>query len=358
VALTLVAFDMVTTQLPVPEQPPPLQPMNAVPKAGRAVRVTVVPLEKLATQVAPQLIPAGALVTVPLPVPAIVMASEEVVGTIAKVAVTLIAPPIVTTHTPVPVQPPLQPVKVEPAAGVAVSVIVVPAVYEAEQALPQLMPAGVLVMLPLPTRVRLKGKVRGVNVAVTVVAADIVTVQAPVPEQPPPLQPVKLEVGSGVAVSVTDAPLGYEAEQTLPQPMPAGLLVTVPAPAPVLALVSGTFGVNVTVRLRLTLLPAASRAVTVSVFVPGCRAIPLADQLVVPVAVPLPPALVVQDTWVTPTLSEAVPLSASELVVVAWVVADVGVVMARTGAVVSAADPPPTGVFISFRISAADRARL
>ena len=34
---------------------------------------------------------------------------------------------------------------------------------------------------------------------------------------------------------------------------------------------------------------------------------PLAVQLVVPVAVPLPPRLFVHVTWVTPTLSEAVP---------------------------------------------------
>ena len=42
---------------------------------------------------------------------------------------------------------------------------------------------------------------------------------------------------------------------------------------------------------------------------------PLADQEVVPVAVPLPPRSFDQDTWVTPTLSEAVPPSVSELVV-------------------------------------------
>ena len=34
---------------------------------------------------------------------------------------------------------------------------------------------------------------------------------------------------------------------------------------------------------------------------------PLAVQLVVPVVVPLPPRLFVHVTWVTPTLSEAVP---------------------------------------------------
>ena len=59
-------------------------------------------------------------------------------------------------------------------------------------------------------------------------------------------------------------------------------------------------------------LPAASRAVTVSTFDPDWSAIPLADQLVVPVAVPLPPRLFVQVTRVTPTLSDAVPWSVRE----------------------------------------------
>jgi len=46
-----------------------------------------------------------------------------------------------------------------------------------------------------------------VKVAMTVAAADRVTVQEPVPEQPPPLQPVKVEPEAGVAVSVTAVPL-------------------------------------------------------------------------------------------------------------------------------------------------------
>ena len=70
VAVTAVAALRVTVQVPVPEQPPPVQPVKREPAAGVAVSVTAVPLVKLAEQVAPQVIPAGALVTVPLPVPA------------------------------------------------------------------------------------------------------------------------------------------------------------------------------------------------------------------------------------------------------------------------------------------------
>jgi len=64
------------------------------------------------------------------------------------------------------------------------------------------------------------------------------------------------------------------------------------------------------------LLPAASCAVTVSTFVPGWMGIPLAVQLVVPLAVPLPPRLFTHVTWVTALLSDAVPPSVrGELVV-------------------------------------------
>ena len=61
------------------------------------------------------------------------------------------------------------------------------------------------------------------------------------------------------------------------------------------------------------MLLAASRAVTVIIFDPLCTVIPETDQLLVPVAVPLPPRLFVQLTCVTATLSEAVPLRFSEL---------------------------------------------
>src|SRR3989442_9058024 len=76
VAVTVVAAESVTVQVPVPEQPPPVQPEKVEPAAGVAVNVTAVPLAKLAEQVAPQFMPARALVTVPLPVPAGVTVRE------------------------------------------------------------------------------------------------------------------------------------------------------------------------------------------------------------------------------------------------------------------------------------------
>ena len=66
---------------PVLEQPPPLQPVNVEPAAGVAVRVTAEPLANAAEQVAPQSMPVGDEVTVPVPVllaPPITEAGENV----------------------------------------------------------------------------------------------------------------------------------------------------------------------------------------------------------------------------------------------------------------------------------------
>src|SRR5205809_7819545 len=128
--------------------------------------------------------PAGALVTVPLPVPAGVTVRVEVCT--VKVAVTVVAAESVTTHVPAPEQlPPLQPVKVEPAAGVAVSVTAVPLAKLAVQVAPQLIPTGALVTVPLPVPAGLtvRATVGRAKVAVTAVAALRVTVQERVSEE-------------------------------------------------------------------------------------------------------------------------------------------------------------------------------
>jgi hypothetical protein len=227
----------------VPEQPAPLQPLNVEPAAGVAVSVTIVPSLKDAEQVAPQLIPAGALVTEPDPVPAFVTVSTCVA---LKVAVTDWSALIVTTHVPVPEQPaPLQPVKADPAAGVAVKVTTVPSLKDAEQVAPQLIPAGAPVTEPEPDPVFVTVSVcvgTVLNVAVTDRDALIVTMQVPVPEQPSPLQPANAEPSAAVAVSVTTVPSENGAEHVAPQLMPAGELVTVPEPEPAF----------VTVRVKVT----------------------------------------------------------------------------------------------------------
>jgi hypothetical protein len=69
--------------------------------------------------------------------------------TIEKVAATLLSA-FITREQEAPVQAPLQPVKVEPEAGVAVSVTLVPLSKSALHVVPQLIPLGNEVTVPLP----------------------------------------------------------------------------------------------------------------------------------------------------------------------------------------------------------------
>src|SRR6267378_2417602 len=126
-----------------------------------------------------------------------------------------------------PVQPPpLQPAKVEPAAGVAVKVTAVPTVNEAEQAAPQEIPEGALVTVPLPVPVlvTLRAKDCWTNPAVTLVAAVSVTVQVPVPEQPPPVQPT---VGPPEGRARRDTPDYMVAVSLVHRPIPERALFPV-----------------------------------------------------------------------------------------------------------------------------------
>ena len=139
------------------EQPVPDQPAKVEPEAGVAVKVTAAPLLKVAEQVLPQLMPAGELVTVPLPVPVLLSVSEYVMR--LNVAVQLIL--VLTVKLPLEqVASPDQPAKTEPLAATGVRVTAVPLTKLLEQPAPQLMPAGELVTVPMPVPPRFTVRVK------------------------------------------------------------------------------------------------------------------------------------------------------------------------------------------------------
>lgn len=151
VAVTAAFALNVTAHVLVPVHAP-LHPPKDEPEAAVAVRVTAMPEAKLAVHVVPQLIPAGLLVTVPLPLPARVTVKVGCVGgggVAANVAVTVELAVSLTVHV-VPEHAPPHPVKLEPELAVAVSVTEVPWSKFAEQVVGQLIPLGLLVMVPLP----------------------------------------------------------------------------------------------------------------------------------------------------------------------------------------------------------------
>lgn len=181
-------------------------------------------------------------VTVPEPLPA--SETDRVCVTSANVAVTAWSALIVTVHEPVPLHPaPDQPAKLEPDAADAVSVTDAPSPKLREHVLGQERPPPATTPLPVPVRDTAKVWVTGgggggalaVNVAVTERLALIVTVHEPVPLQPPPDQPAKLDPDAAFAVSVAFEPLLYECVHvpgheipepvTLPEPLPARFTV-------------------------------------------------------------------------------------------------------------------------------------
>jgi len=92
-----------------------------------AVSVTTAAEAKVPEQTEPQLTPDGLLVTVPLPLPVLLTSKVFVIlDSGAKFATINWAATIDTVHGAVPVQSPLQPMKPDPEAGVAVNVTEVP----------------------------------------------------------------------------------------------------------------------------------------------------------------------------------------------------------------------------------------
>jgi hypothetical protein len=135
-----------------PLQPPPAHPANDEFVPAASVSVTAVPKLKLAVQVGAQLIPDGLLEIVPVPVPATLTVSTNEPWCAPKVAVTCWLSLRVRMQVGLaPVQPPpVHPVNDELVPAVAVSVTWVPLSKVPLQVVPQLIPAGLLLIVPPP----------------------------------------------------------------------------------------------------------------------------------------------------------------------------------------------------------------
>lgn len=253
VATTSVAADSMTVQVPEPMHAPP-QPEKTEPVPATAVSVTRVPVEKVLMQSPVQSTPAGDEVTRPLPTPE--KRTESGSETVVNVAVTLTTSCTVTVHAPMPEHAPLQPANAEPEAAIGQSVTTVRVSYIALQVAPQLMPDGVEMTVPEPLPAFVTFNVLGAftKVAVTFFASFATTVQVVLVPEHAPLQPVKVEPASTVAVSVTEVSVSNVAEQVAPQSMAAGAETTRPLPAPAFVTVT-RFSLKVAV---MTVGPGAS----------------------------------------------------------------------------------------------------
>ena len=144
VADTDRAAVIVVSQVPVPLQSP-LHPVKMLPFVGVAASDTAVLASSRIEQVAPQSMPLPA--TVPVPPPALVTDNchcwVNVADTVA-LALRVKLQPVVPVHGP------LQPLKMLPALGVALSDTNVPASRCTEQVLPQVMLLPATVPAPLP----------------------------------------------------------------------------------------------------------------------------------------------------------------------------------------------------------------
>jgi hypothetical protein len=225
VAVTELAALKVKLHPAVPVHAPD-HPLKTLLAAGVSVSVTWVFGGNAAEHVPGHEIPAGLLVTVPDPAPAMV---TDKASPAANAAVTLSAPVTVRLHV-VPEHAPPQPMK-KLLPGVSLRVTLVFWGNTAAHVVGQLIPAGLLVtVVPVPPPVMATVTPSpAINDAVTLVAAVMVTVQV-VPEHAPP-QPPKMKLAPGVAVNVTFVFLAKLAVHVVGQLIPAGVLVTVPEPA-------------------------------------------------------------------------------------------------------------------------------
>jgi hypothetical protein len=200
VAVTDFAASIVTVQVELEPEQAPLHPPNVDPVVAVAVSVTAVPTAKSSVQSVPQVIPAGELVTVPEPVPA--LATLSLTGGAANVTVTDLDSSIAITQL-VGVAEVHGPVQVTAEDATKVTTVSGRNPYDCEQPMavqctsPDGRPAGVTVTVPIePVGAKLTVRtLRRVNVAVTDFAAFIVTVHVlPEPEHAP-AHPLKVAPG-------------------------------------------------------------------------------------------------------------------------------------------------------------------
>ncbi|MBL8523406.1 MAG: hypothetical protein JNN20_06945 [Betaproteobacteria bacterium] len=152
-----MAASVICVPAAVPEQFPD-QPEKLDPLAGLAVSVTTLLIASAVEHVLPHEIPAGLETTEPEPVPATPTYNVAVAGggggvaaTAAKLAVQL----TFCDSTPVnvaamPLQTPDQPLNVDPLAATAESVMLALTGKLATHVLPQEMPVGKVVTVPMP----------------------------------------------------------------------------------------------------------------------------------------------------------------------------------------------------------------
>jgi hypothetical protein len=230
----------------------PVHDVKAAVEAAVAVSCTGVFGSNWPVQLCVQPTPAGVLSTRPAPVMLTRRATE------VNVAVTVLAVFMVTVQSaPATDVHPVHFVNTEPAAGVALTTAGALGGKPAWQSWPQLMalPTPAIVPPAPPTRESVTFRRLLAKVAVTVLAADIVTVQTLPLTAVQPTQPVNAELGSVLlACTCTTVPCGNFCEQVAPQLMsaPGSVPTTVPVPVPFLATLSVTLlKFAVTVRAEL-----------------------------------------------------------------------------------------------------------
>ena len=144
---------------------------------------------------------------------------------------------------------------------------------------------------------------RQVKLGITVVAALSVTTQLPVPGQPPPIQPIKVELGCAAALSVTLVPAANALTQVAPQRIPDGMLAMRPLPVPDRVTVSRSLAVLVKVQVMLRAFPTAVAAMLT---VPEVTLLTVANTTLLPASTQLRLLLLLESRFAAPAVSVTV----------------------------------------------------